>query len=141
MVQVRDSVNTLVTQVFTWTIDSCGGSPTDAPEPVDGSLSISPEGLPSFVLRESATTNIDGTLEIFPANAEGEFAYFTNALRKVSFNIKAGSTEAVFSKENGRLAMLSKGGAATVVSTLFIDGVEVTPEAATVTVRNNGSVE
>lgn len=140
-VQVRDSVNTLVTQAYTWTIDICGGSVTDAPESVDGSLSISTEGLPSFVLNEPASTNIDGTLEIFPANTEGEFAYFTNALRKVSFNIKAGSTEAVFSKLNSRLAMLSKGGAATVVSTLFIDGAEVTPEAATVTLRNNGSVE
>ena len=112
----------------------------DAPEAVEGSLSVV-DGLPSFTLAQAATTDIDGTLEIFPANAEGEFAYFTNAMRRVSFNIKAGSTNAVFSKENSRLSMLSDGGVATLVTTLYVDGVEMTPEAATLTVRNNGSVE
>ena len=111
-----------------------------APEAVEGSLSVV-DGLPSFTLAQAATTDIDGTLEIFPANAEGEFTYFTNAMRRVSFNIKAGSTNAVFSKENSRLSMLSDGGVATLVTTLYVDGVEMTPEAATLTVRNNGSVE
>ena len=138
-VQVRDSVGTLVTQAYSWTINACGGA-VDAPEAVEGSLSVV-DGLPSFTLAQAATTDIDGTLEIFPANAEGEFAYFTNAMRRVSFNIKAGSTEAVFSKENSRLSMLSDGGVATLVTTLYVDGVEMTPEAATLTVRNNGSVE
>ena len=138
-VQVRDSVGTLVTQAYSWTINACGGA-VDAPEAVEGSLSVV-DGLPSFTLAQAATTDIDGTLEIFPANAEGEFTFFTNAMRRVSFNIKAGSTNAVFSKENSRLSMLSDGGVATLVTTLYVDGVEMTPEAATLTVRNNGSVE
>lgn len=140
-VQVRDSVGTLATQAFSWTINACSGGSSSAPEPVEGSLTVSEDGLPNFTLAQAATTDIDGTLEIYPANAEGEFTYFANAMRRVSFNIKAGSTTAVFSKANSRLSMLSDGGAATLVATLFVDGVEMTPEAATVTVRDNGSVE
>ena len=113
----------------------------EAVEPLEGNLSISSEGIPGFKLAKPAESDMDGTLEIFPANAEGEFAYFANALRQIPFNIKAGSSEAVFPKQTGRLVMLSKGGAATVVPTLYRKGIPISPESNTVTIRDNGTVE
>ncbi len=137
-VQVQESFIS-VTKVLALTVNSCGTA--EAVEPLEGSLTISPEGIPAFKLVKPAESDMDGTLEIFPANEEGEFAYFANALRQISFNIKAGTSEAVFPKQTGRLAMLSSGGAATVVPTLYRKGIAISPEANTVTIRNNGTVE
>ena len=137
--QVQDLASARVSRPFTLTVNSCGAS--EAVEPLEGALSISSEGMPGFKLALPAESDLDGTLEIFPANAEGEFAYFANALRQVSFNIKAGTSEAVFPKHTGRLAMLSRGGAATVVPTLYRKGIPVSPESNTLTVRDNGTVE
>lgn len=137
--QVQNVGSVSFTRPFTLTVNSCGAA--EAVEPVEGSLTISSEGIPGFNLAKPAESDMDGTLEIFPANAEGEFAYFANALRQISFNIKAGSSEAVFPKQTGRLAMLSNGGAATVVPTLYRKGIPISPESNTVTIRDNGTVE
>ncbi len=137
--QVQDLASARVTRPFTLTVNACGAS--EAVEPLEGSLSISPEGIPRFQLAKPAESDMDGTLEIFPANAEGEFAYFANALRQISFNIKAGSSDAIFPKQTGRLVMLSTGGAATVVPTLYRKGNPVSPASNTITIRDNGTVE
>ena len=137
--QVQDLASARVSRPFTLTVNSCGAS--EAVEPLEGALSISSEGMPGFKLALPAESDLDGTLEIFPANAEGQFAYFANALRQVSFNIKAGTSEAVFPIHTARLAMLSKGGAATVVTILYRKGIPISPESNTLTVRDNGTVE
>ena len=106
-----------------------------------GNLSYGGRQIAFFHLASNTESDMDGTLEIFPANAEGEFAYFANALRQVSFNIKAGTSEAIFPKQHGRLVMLSTGGAATVVPTLYRKGISISPESNADTIRDNGTVE
>ena len=144
-IRVTDSLGVFTTKAFTWTISPCGSTNPvlneREMEPV-ATFELGADGVPSFRLALPATSDIDGNLTIVPANSEGEFAFFANMKRVVSFNIPAGSTEAIFSGEQARLIMQSDGGVATIIPELFIKGRQVTPETGVVfTVRNNGEID